>query len=303
MKKSVSKMREIAGNLPRKFISFRHLGFEYQAHILRKEREVENPRSFAQPDEININVVIETSNFLGKIKSAPQTAPMVDENVASTAEKKDCNLIMAERDCVVTSSEEERADLNAFVSEKLQSLCERSLEQIVGDESSNLGDILCGSIDVTEDSRSNVKSVCPEVTHGSEIQASDIRGSPNDNVDRALQEELGSPNVISTPILAVLPIYSKRGDSSVEVWDALPCKSVTFDISGKRADVSRVYATEVSEGVPESNISSGGFSALESIARKQIDEGATGSQAGTGGDGVVFIPPAEELFGQEAQSG
>ena len=45
-----------------------------------------------------------------------QSAPMADENVASREEEKDCNLTMAERVCVLNSSEEE-GDLNAFVSE------------------------------------------------------------------------------------------------------------------------------------------------------------------------------------------
>ena len=35
-------MSEFAGNLPRKFISFRHLGLESSTHKLPEERESEN---------------------------------------------------------------------------------------------------------------------------------------------------------------------------------------------------------------------------------------------------------------------
>ena len=74
--------------------------------------------------------------------SVLQSGPMADENEASEMETKDCNLNMSETDCVLTSSEEEGGFLNAFVGEKLQSLCERSLEQIVRIESLNLKEIL-----------------------------------------------------------------------------------------------------------------------------------------------------------------
>ena len=55
-----------------------------------------------------------------------QSVLMADENEASRVEEKDCNITMAERDCVLTSSEEERGDLNAFVSESY-SLCVRGV--------------------------------------------------------------------------------------------------------------------------------------------------------------------------------
>ena len=38
-------MSEVAGNLPCKFISFRHLGVEPSAHKLPEERESENPQN------------------------------------------------------------------------------------------------------------------------------------------------------------------------------------------------------------------------------------------------------------------
>ena len=75
---------------------------------------------------------------------------VVDEYVASEVEEKDCSLTINEGNFVLTSSEEEGGYLNAFLSEKLQSLCERSLEQIVGGESLKLEEIIHWSLDVTK---------------------------------------------------------------------------------------------------------------------------------------------------------
>ena len=55
--------------------------------------------------------------------------------------------------------------------------------------------------------------------------------------------------------------------------------------------------------MPESNSTSAGFSVLESSARKHVEEGATGSHGGTGGDGVVLISQAQEMFRQEKKKG
>ena len=98
-------------------------------------------------------------------------------------------------------------------------------------------------------------------------------------------------------------MYSKMRGSIVGERDTPPCESMVFDMSGDRVDVSRGFATDVSEGVPESTITSGGFSVLEGIARNQAEDGSMGSHGGTGGDGEVLFLPAEELFGQEAKSG
>ena len=54
-------MSEFAGNLPRKFISFRHLGFESSAHNLPEEGESENPQNAMESREVNTVEVSETS--------------------------------------------------------------------------------------------------------------------------------------------------------------------------------------------------------------------------------------------------
>ena len=188
---------------------------------------------------------------------------------------------------MLTSSEKQMGDLKVLVSKQLQSLCERSSEQILGDDGLNLEEILRGGIIVIEDSRGNVNTLRSEVTRGNDLETSDLRGSHSANVDRNLREELDSLNVTTTPVRAVWPIYIKRRGSFVEERDAPTCKSVMFAGSDKGADVSRGYAVDVCEGMPESNITIGGFFVLERIARKQDDEGAVRSHAVTGGDGVV----------------
>ena len=54
-------MSEFAGNLPRKFISFRHLGFESSAHKILEERESQNPQNVVERDEANTVEIGETS--------------------------------------------------------------------------------------------------------------------------------------------------------------------------------------------------------------------------------------------------
>ena len=83
------------------------------------------------------------------------------------------------------------------------------------------------------------------------------------------------------------------------------CKAVMSDVgsgSGKVGDVglSKGNATNTSEGVPESFVTSGGFSTLEGIARRQADERLVDARSDDEGEGMVRIPPVEEMFLQEA---
>ena len=74
-------MSEVAGNSPRKFISFRHLGFESSAHNLPEEWEFEKPRKIAQIDDVNTVVVGETLESPAKVTSFLQVAPMRIESI------------------------------------------------------------------------------------------------------------------------------------------------------------------------------------------------------------------------------
>ena len=132
-RKSTSKMSNFVGKLPLKFIGFRHSVFESSARKLPEEQGAEKPRV----DELDTVVVDETSNSTAKILSVLQNAPISVENVTSGMVERDIDLIMAENDCVMTRSEEDVEDVNAFVSDNLQFLSERGLAQFEGDESPN----------------------------------------------------------------------------------------------------------------------------------------------------------------------
>ena len=68
-------MSEFAGNLPRKIISCRHLGFESSAHNFPEEWESENPQNVAEIDKASTIEVGETSTSPAKGSSRLQGAP------------------------------------------------------------------------------------------------------------------------------------------------------------------------------------------------------------------------------------
>ena len=72
-------MREFAGILPWKFISFRHLGFESSAHEFPKERESEKPQNVAGVKEVDTARIGETSIFPAKAMSVLQNVPVSSE--------------------------------------------------------------------------------------------------------------------------------------------------------------------------------------------------------------------------------
>ena len=63
--------------------------------------------------------------------------------------------------------------------------------------------------------------------------------------------------------------------------------------------LSKGNATNTSEGVPESFLTSGGLSTLEGIARRQADGRFVDARSDGEEEGMVSIPPVEELFLQE----
>ena len=99
-------MSEFAGNLPRKFISFRHLGCESSAHKVPEERESENPQNVVEVDETNLSPA--------EVMSVFSNVPISSKVGVSEEVENDHELTIAERDCVMTSSEEDMDDLNAF---------------------------------------------------------------------------------------------------------------------------------------------------------------------------------------------
>ena len=139
-------------------------------------------------------------------------------------------------------------------------------------------------------------SLCPDVTTGGDVGVDDRRFSPDAEIHRILREEWGSATVTSTPKRAAWTIYSKRRSSVLTEADEPVCKAVVFDVASGNGEVgdvrlSKGNATNTSEGVPESFETSGGFSTLEGIARRQADDG---------GEGMVRVPRVDEILGQEA---
>ena len=85
------------------------------------------------------------------------------------------------------------------------------------------------------------------------------------------------------------------------------CKAVMFHVASGSGSVggvelSRGNATNTSEGVAESFVTSGGFSTLEGFAKRQTDGRFVGARMDDEGEGMVRIPPVEEMMLQEATS-
>ena len=163
---------------------------------------------------------------------------------------------------------------------------------------------MCGSIGVGEDGGNKMQSVCPNVTLGEDVEASDRRFSPGEEINQILREELGSLNITSTPIRAAWPIYTKRRNSVLGKQDKPHCKAAMFDVvSGSGTvggrELPRMNVSKASEGVPDSFVKSGGFSTLKGIAQHHADERVVGARIDEGGEGMVRVPSVDELLGQK----
>ena len=66
------------------------------------------------------------------------------------------------------------------------------------------------------------------------------------------------------------------------------------------AGLSKRNDTKTSEDVPESFVTSGGFSALEGIVQRQADGRFACAQMGGEGEVMLRIPPVDEIIGQGA---
>ena len=81
------------------------------------------------------------------------------------------------------------------------------------------------------------------------------------------------------------------------------CKAVMLDVVSGSGTVgaveSRRNATMTIEGLPESLVTSGGFSVPEGSARRQADERIVGTVKDEEREGMVRVPPVDELLGQD----
>ena len=78
------------------------------AYKFEEERESENPQNVAQIDV----VVGETTNSPAEYMSILQSARIGAEFIGAKTKNEDSDLKMAEKDCVLTSSEEKVEDLS-----------------------------------------------------------------------------------------------------------------------------------------------------------------------------------------------
>ena len=115
-------MSEVAGNLPCKFISFRHLGVEPSAHKLPEERESENPQNVFERKEAKTIGIGENFTFPAKSSSSLEGAPVRAQCIGTESGYEDLHLTIADKNCVLTNSDDDKEDLSAFVAERLQPL-------------------------------------------------------------------------------------------------------------------------------------------------------------------------------------
>ena len=305
-------MSDFADNLPRKFISFRLLCFKSSAHKVPGERVSENPQIVGEVVAANNVEVGETSNSPAQVMSVLQNTPVSSEVGMSGEVEKDHELTHAEKDCVMTSNEEDMDDLNVFVNEELQFLTEKGLEQLVGDESVNVEEILSGNVGIVgpEVDQGRTTSVCPGLTASANVEGSscEVFSHELDEVDRILREVLGGSRVTSTPVKGLWPINRKRWSSVLGVHRAPPCKSTRSGVADtiytvEGGNLSRSGITGASGVVEGSDFTSGGFSTLEAIAKKRADERDGGLFELSSGDGMVRVPRVESIVEEKRVGG
>ena len=177
---------------------------------MSEERESENPQNVVENREVNTVEVGETSNSPTKVMSILRNVPVLSEVRMSGGVEKNHALTVAEKDCVMTSSEEDMDGLNAFVNEKLQLMTEKVLEQLVRDERMNVEEILSGTLASVssqivesggivgpEVDQGGTASVCPRLTSSADVEGSrcEVFSRGRDELDRILREELGGSRV------------------------------------------------------------------------------------------------------------
>ena len=180
--------------------------------------------------------------------SVLQKVPVSRGVVESASVQKDHELTIAEKDCVLTRSEEVMDDLNDFVDERLKFLSEKGLEQLVGEESVNVEEILSGKLAASssqivesggtvgpEVDQGRATSVCPGLTSSADVEGSrcEVFSRGRDELDRILRDELGGSRVTSTPVKSLWPIYSKRRGSVLAGHEVRPCKSLRFEVADR----------------------------------------------------------------------
>ena len=181
------KRSKFAGHIPHKLFSFRHLGVESSAQKLPEERESENPQNVVGMCETNTVETGETSTSPANGSSILQDAAMRVESIGAELGDEDRNLTMAEKDCALTSGDDDVEDLSAFVNERLRCSRQGSVEKLMVDETVNLEEILCENVGVGEDGVDKSQSMFPSVTINGDVGISDRWFSPGEEISQTLR--------------------------------------------------------------------------------------------------------------------
>ena len=111
-----------------------------------EERESENPQNVAERKVANTFVIGETSTSPSKSSSSLEEAPVRAESIGAGLGDEDRYLTIAEKGCVLISSDDDVEDLSALVAERLQCLSKGSVEKLIGDECVNSEEFFCGNV-------------------------------------------------------------------------------------------------------------------------------------------------------------
>ena len=147
----------------------------------------------------------------------------------------------------MTSTEEDMDDLKAFVNEKMHFMSEKGSEQLLGDESVNVEEILSGNLAAVsghivesegtvgpEIDQGRTTYVCTGLTFSANVEESscEVFSRERDEVDRNLREELGGSRVTSFPVKVLWRKYSKRRSIVLGGHEGHPCNSIRYGVPG-----------------------------------------------------------------------
>ena len=250
-------MREYAGELPRKFISFHCLENESNVPKGHNTEETENYPDLPQRSEVEIVVIEETETSQSKSLAVLQVTGGKKTMVEERGNVNKESFAVVSQECLLSSSDEGSEGLEKFLRDKLESLGGDGLENIAEVDPAGVLELLDSNL-VDRDNTGSGK-----VTVDDKF--------PRSQVDEILRAELGGKKI---------GVGSKRPLCNVElgVADEQPSKSVAFEVddSGGKSFCDRytvIGVSDAGQSFPSSSRPDDteyGTSELESIARRRV---------------------------------
>ena len=252
-------MREYAGELPRKFISFHCLENESNVPKDHNTEGTENYPDLPQRSEGEIVVIEETETSPTKSLAVLQVAGGKETMVEERGDvNKEC-LTVGSQECLLLSSDEGSEGLEKFLRDKLESFGGEGIENIVKVDPAGVLELLDANLMDRGNPGSGVVTVDDEI--------------PRSRVDNILRSELREKTIGGG---------SKRPlcDVDIGVADERPSKTVAFEIddAGGRLFSERctlVGVSDADQSFPSSSRPDDtdyGTSELESIARRRVGD-------------------------------